>query len=98
MGAGGPGLGVQGQVRRRGTPAPALPCGGLPTCERERGKQREPHFTTNTEANKLGAEKLTSEEQRRWSEKTARDLDCDESEEWFEAALKVVGKPKKIED
>lgn len=39
---------------------------------------------------KLGAEKLTPEEQRRRFEETARELGCDESEERFEAALKAI--------
>lgn len=36
-------------------------------------------------------------EQRRRFEEAAHELICDESEERFEAALKVIGKPKKEE-
>ncbi|MCJ2128305.1 hypothetical protein [Methylobacterium sp. E-045] len=43
---------------------------------------------------KLGAEKLTPEEQKRRFEQLARELECDESEENFDAALRVIAKQK----
>ncbi len=44
---------------------------------------------------KLGAEKLSPEEQRRWFEALAREAGCDEtSDAQFEAALKVIAKAK----
>lgn len=47
---------------------------------------------------KLGAEKLTPEEQRRRFEELAREAGCDEtSEAEFKAALKVLGKVRKAE-
>lgn len=46
-------------------------------------------------ATKLGAEKLTPEEQRRRFEELAREAGCDEgSEARFEAAVKTIGKKK----
>jgi diphthamide synthase (EF-2-diphthine--ammonia ligase) len=43
---------------------------------------------------KLGAEKMTPEEQKRRFEDLARELECDESEESFDAALRVIAKQK----
>lgn len=43
---------------------------------------------------KLGAEKLTPEEQKRRFEELARELECDESEERFDAALRLVARQK----
>ncbi|KQP07456.1 hypothetical protein [Methylobacterium sp. Leaf93] len=43
---------------------------------------------------KLGAEKMTPEEQMRRFEELARELECDESEENFGAALRVIAKQK----
>jgi hypothetical protein len=46
---------------------------------------------------KLGAEKLTPEEQRRRFIEAAREAGASESEADFDAALKRIAKPKKAE-
>ena len=43
---------------------------------------------------KLGAEKLTPEEQRRRFEELARELECDESEEQFDKDLRAIARQK----
>ncbi|WP_419951287.1 hypothetical protein [Methylobacterium sp.] len=45
-------------------------------------------------SSKLGAEKLTPEEQKRRFEELSRELECDESEDNFDAALRVIAKQK----
>lgn len=40
------------------------------------------------------AELMTPEQQRKAFEDTARELECDESEERFEAALRAIAKQK----
>lgn len=47
---------------------------------------------------KLGAEKLTPEEQRRRFIEAAREAGASEDEADFDAALKRIAKPKKAED
>ena len=46
------------------------------------------------QANKLGAEKLTPEEQRRRFIEAAREAGCSEDEADFDPALKQIAKPK----
>ena len=44
---------------------------------------------------KLGAEKLSPEEQKRRFVEAARDAECSEDEADFDAALKKIAKPKR---
>lgn len=54
--------------------------------------------TTKAKAKSAGkkAEPLTPQEQRRRFEEAARDLDCDDSEKAFNAALDVIGRYRLI--